>query len=194
MDENNTKPDQFATLTTDIIAAYVGHNNVQASDLPRLIADVFAALKAAADPKPTAAAPSRATPSEIRRSITHDVLISFEDGKPYKTLRRHLTLRGLTPEAYRQKWGLPVDYPMTSASYSKQRSELAQTLGLGQQRRRSLRTVQETADDASEPQEVGFEAASAPEIPVAPAPEAEASEEPPVRVARRAGRKATRSE
>ncbi|WP_197430720.1 MucR family transcriptional regulator, partial [Methylobacterium sp. CCH5-D2] len=62
---------------------------------------------------------------------------SFEDGKPYKTLRRHLTLRGLTPEAYREKWGLPRDYPMTSASYSEQRSELARALGLGQQRRRA---------------------------------------------------------
>ncbi|RVU14078.1 MucR family transcriptional regulator [Methylobacterium oryzihabitans] len=184
MDENSTKPDQFATLTTDIIAAYVGHNNVQASDLPRLIADVFAALKAAADPKPAVAAPARATPSEIRRSITHDVLISFEDGKPYKTLRRHLTLRGLTPEAYRQKWGLPVDYPMTSASYSKQRSELAQTLGLGQQRRRSLRTVTEAADEASGSDGAGFEAE------VGAAPEAEASEAPAARPPRRGGRKA----
>ncbi|MEH3147544.1 MAG: MucR family transcriptional regulator [Methylobacterium frigidaeris] len=154
MDENSTSPDQFATLTADIISAYVSHNSVQAAELPKLIADVFAALKAATGPKPAAAAavPARATPSEIRRSITHDVLISFEDGKPYKTLRRHLTLRGLTPEAYRQKWGLPVDYPMTSASYSKQRSELAQTLGLGQQRRRSLRPADEPVVAAPEPE------------------------------------------
>jgi predicted transcriptional regulator len=81
------------------------------------------------EPKPTA--------SEIRKSITPDHLISFEDGKRYKTLRRHLTLRGLTPEQYRTKHGLPADYPMTSATYSAQRSELARALGLGQQRRKT---------------------------------------------------------
>lgn len=70
--------------------------------------------------------------------------ISFEDGRLYKTLRRHLRLRGLSPEAYREKWGLPFDYPMTSASYSAHRSELARTLGLGQQRRKSSSAV---ADD-----------------------------------------------
>ncbi|MFX7156016.1 MucR family transcriptional regulator, partial [Acinetobacter baumannii] len=72
----------------------------------------------------------------IRRSITADALVSFEDGKPYRTLRRHLTTRGLTPEAYRAKWGLPSDYPLVAASYSQQRSTLAQSLGLGRMRRR----------------------------------------------------------
>lgn len=83
------------------------------------------------------AGPPKATPQEIRRSISNEYLISFEDGKQYKTLRRHLTLRGLSPEQYRTKWGLPPDYPMTSAAYSEQRSELARALGLGQQRRKS---------------------------------------------------------
>ncbi|GJD47708.1 hypothetical protein OPKNFCMD_0418 [Methylobacterium crusticola] len=141
MDDSSKHPDRIVTLTADIISAYVSSNHIQSAELPKLIADVFNALremaisggKPAADP-----APPKATPAEIRRSVTHDFLISFEDGKSYKTLRRHLTLRGLTPEAYRQKWGLPHDYPMTSASYSEQRSELARALGLGQQRRRSL--------------------------------------------------------
>ena len=81
------------------------------------------------------------TPAQIKKSISHDALISFEDGKPYKTLRRHLTLRGFTPEAYRAKWGLPPDYPMTAQGYSAQRSELARSLSLGQLRRRPPETV-----------------------------------------------------
>ena len=83
----------------------------------------------------------KATPAQIKKSITPDHLISFEDGKPYKTLRRHLTLRGLSPEAYRAKHGLPADYPMTSATYSAQRSELARSLGLGQQRNGASKAV-----------------------------------------------------
>ena len=70
-------------------------------------------------------------PAQIRRSIPHEALVSFEDGKPYKTPRRHLTLRGLTPEAYRAKWGLPADDPMTAQVYSEQRSALARSFGLG---------------------------------------------------------------
>ena len=83
--------------------------------------------------------------------FTHDYIVSFEDGKPYKTLRRHLTLRGLSPEAYREKWGLPRDYPMTAASYSAQRSELARALGLGQQRRKSRGAAAAPAPDEPAP-------------------------------------------
>ncbi|WP_197430543.1 MucR family transcriptional regulator, partial [Methylobacterium sp. CCH5-D2] len=85
---------------------------------------------------------------------------SFEDGKPYKTLRRHLTLRGLTPEAYREKWGLPRDYPMTAPSYSAQRSELARALGLGQQRRKSrgvVAAVEAEPEPALPPEELAAE-------------------------------------
>jgi len=87
---------------------------------------------AAAPPKDSVEKP---TAAQIKKSITPDGLVSFEDGKSYKTLRRHLTIRGLTPEAYRAKYGLPVDYPMTAPSYSAQRSALAKSLGLGQFRR-----------------------------------------------------------
>ncbi|MGX7704042.1 MucR family transcriptional regulator [Methylobacterium sp. Gmos1] len=172
MDETSNTHDQIVTLTADIISAYVSSNHLQSAELPKLISDVYGALNEMA--RGTKALPEpvhpKATPAEIRRSITHDYLTSFEDGKSYKTLRRHLTLRGLTPEAYRQKWGLPHDYPMTSASYSEQRSELARSLGLGQQRRRPARS--EEGDDAVEAVEPSAPEASAPE------PAAEAAEAP----------------
>ena len=140
-------------MMADIVSAYVSNNNVSVADLPQLIASTHAALaELAAGPAGTGdGGPDKATPAQIKKSITPDLLVSFEDGKPYKTLRRHLTLRGLTPEAYRAKWGLPGDYPMTSANYSAHRSQLARDLGLGQQRRKSYAkaaTVAETVTDA----------------------------------------------
>ena len=128
----------YVELSADIVAAYVSNNSVPASELGKLIVGVHAAViglatggSAAAEKEQSA----KTTPAEIRKSITQDALISFEDGKPYKTLRRHLTIRGMTPEAYRAKHGLPADYPMTSAAYSAQRSNLAKALGLGQARK-----------------------------------------------------------
>ena len=139
MDElEQALPDNSIDLTADFVSAFVSNNNVPVSELPALIASVHAALtglgnEAAAE----AAGPEKPTPAQIRKSITPDALISFEDGKSYKTLKRHLTLRGLTPEGYRAKYGLPADYPMTTANYSAQRSALAHALGLGQQRRKT---------------------------------------------------------
>lgn len=88
----------------------------------------------------------KATSQEFRRSVTPDHLVAFEDGKRYKTLRRHLATRGLTPQTYREKWGLPADYPTVAPGYAKQRSELARALGLGQQHRQELAKV--SAQDA----------------------------------------------
>ena len=123
-------------LTSDIISAYVANNNVPASELPGLIAQVHSALTGLGSTgKAEEPAVAKPTPAQIKKSITHDALISFEDGKPYKTLRRHLTVRGLTAEEYREKHGLPRDYPMVAPSYSEQRSSLAKSLGLGQNRR-----------------------------------------------------------
>ena len=103
------------------------------SELARVIASVHAALFDLANPAPAKpAGPEKPTPAEIKRSITPDALISFVDGKRYKTLKRHLTKNGLTMEGYRSLYGLPPDYPSTCASYSAQRSELARSLGLGQ--------------------------------------------------------------
>lgn len=128
------KPD-FVTLTGDVVSAYVSNNSIPTADLAGLIEAVYQALQQLkTSPGATEDKTEKATPAQIRKSITPDALISFEDGKPYKTLRRHLTIRGLTPEMYRAKHGLPVDYPMTSATYSAQRSALAQSLGLGRHR------------------------------------------------------------
>lgn len=131
------QPADYVDLTADIVSAYVSNNSIPRSELADLLASVYAAvskLAAKDSAAPSKEGAEKPTAAQIRKSITPDALISFEDGKPYKTLRRHLTIRGLSPEAYRAKHGLPVDYPMTSASYSAQRSELARTLGLGQQR------------------------------------------------------------
>ncbi len=138
-EEAEATPNNYIELAAEIVSAYVSNNSVQGSELPALIASVHAALNGVTSYSNEAAraGPEKATPAQIRKSITPDYLISFEDGKRYKTLRRHLTLRGLTAEAYRSKWGLPVDYPMTSASYSAQRSRLAHELGLGQRRRKA---------------------------------------------------------
>ena len=138
-------------LAVDIVAAYVSNNSVPPSDLPGLIGGVHTAITGLSTAARTANTPvEKISPGQIRKSVTHDHIVSFEDGRPYKTLRRHLTLRGLSPEAYREKWGLPRDYPMTAASYSAQRSELARALGLGQQRRKD-RAVASPEPDAPAP-------------------------------------------
>ena len=138
-------------LTTGIVSAYVSNNHVQGSELATLIAATHAALSGIGQGSTTpASVADKPTPAQIRKSITADTLISFEDGKPYKTLRRHLTIRGLTPEAYREKWGLPRDYPMVTASYSDQRSKLAIALGLGQQRKKAAPKAAEPAATISD--------------------------------------------
>lgn len=141
----------FIELTTGIVSAYVSNNHVQGSELASLIAATHAALTGIGHGS-TAAAPAveRLTPGQIRKSITPDALISFEDGKPYKTMRRHLTIRGLTPEAYREKWGLPHDYPMTAQSYSDRRSKMALALGLGNQRKKAMPKAAEPAEAVSD--------------------------------------------
>ncbi|GJD46279.1 hypothetical protein AFCDBAGC_4159 [Methylobacterium cerastii] len=140
MSEPDVDRARFITLAADIVSAYVSNNHVQSVELPKLLSDVHEAIVGVSGANGPVAevGPPKATAPEIRRSVTPDYLISFEDGKQYKTLRRHLTLRGLSPEQYRAKWGLAPDYPMTSQSYSEQRSELARALGLGQQRRKNV--------------------------------------------------------
>ena len=126
----------YTTLSADIVSAYVTKNSVRPSDLPDLIASVHSALQSLSAPRQ--AAPEKLEPPvSIKKSITPDYLISLEDGKGYKSLKRHLTGRGLTPEQYREKWGLPRDYPMVAPNYAKRRSELAKTMGLGQKRNAS---------------------------------------------------------
>ncbi|MDP4006604.1 MucR family transcriptional regulator [Methylobacterium sp. NEAU K] len=145
------KGTNYTELAADLVSAYVSNNPVPVSELPALIASTHAALarlsQGSATPVPTV---GKLAPSQIRKSITYDALISFEDGKPYKTLKRHLTGLGLTPEAYREKWGLPRDYPMVAASYSEQRSALAKSFGLGNQRRKAAPKGAAVAEIVSE--------------------------------------------
>ncbi len=121
------------TLTAEIVAAYAAGNKVKADELPALIQSVHGALagagKVAVEPET-----AKATASQIKKSLTADALISFVDGKPYKSLKRHLSTQGMTPDDYRSRYGLPRDYPMVAPSYSAQRSELAKKLGLGNKR------------------------------------------------------------
>lgn len=133
--------------TSEIITAYVANNVVQPSALPDLIVSVHAALKSVSSPPP--AEPEKPTPPiPIRKTVTPSHIISLEDGKPYKTLKRHLSGQGLTPEQYREKWGLPRDYPMVAANYASQRSELAKNSGLGQRRTERAALSKAAAPDA----------------------------------------------
>ncbi len=120
-------------LAAQIVAAYVTRNDVPPSQLPALLGVVHGALHGLG--RPAVEKPRRATEAQIRASIRPDSLISFEDGKPYKALRRHLTLRGLTPEAYRSKWGLPVDYPLVCPTYSAERSRISRAISGGRRNR-----------------------------------------------------------
>lgn len=119
-------------LSADIVSAYVANNNVTPSDLPALIANVYAALtKLGEQPEAPSAAPLVPSVS-IRKSVTPDAIICLEDGKSFKSLKRHLSSKyGLTPEQYRAKWGLPTDYPMVAPAYAEARSALAKSMGLG---------------------------------------------------------------
>jgi predicted transcriptional regulator len=127
-----TQSTTLTELTAEILASYVTRNPVRPSELPDVIRGVHQALARADQPdQPATPATTKASPAQIRKSITPERLISFEDGRGYMVLRRHLTTRGLSPESYRQKWGLPADYPMTAPNYSQSRSELAKSRGLG---------------------------------------------------------------
>ena len=127
----------YIELAADIVSAYVSNNSVPSGELPSLINEVHAALLRVAGGavEAPAEAPKPAIP--VKRSITPDYIICLEDGKRFKSLKRHLrTQYDMTPEQYREKWGLPADYPMVAPNYARARSELAKEMGLGQQRRR----------------------------------------------------------
>ena len=122
-------------LASEIVAAYVSNNAVRTADLPDLIASVHAAITGLRSGTHTAApsetSSERPSAGQIRKSIQPDGLVSFIDGKTYKTLKRHLTGHGLDPRNYRERYGLPADYPMVAANYAAQRSALAKAIGLG---------------------------------------------------------------
>ena len=122
--------EDMALLTAQVAAAFVGHNTVAISDLPRVITDIHGALMGLGGPA-TPAAPVYEPAVPPSRSIKPDHLISLIDGRPYKMLRRHLAHHGLTPEQYIERYGLKKDYPMTAPNYSARRRDLAKEHGLG---------------------------------------------------------------
>jgi predicted transcriptional regulator len=129
--------DDYVELAAEVVSAYVSNNSVGVADLPALIKEVHAALKrVASGAKEEVAAPQ--TPAvPVRKSVTPDYIICLEDGKKFKSLKRHLRTRyNMTPQEYREKWGLAADYPMVAPNYASARSELAKKMGLGQQRRK----------------------------------------------------------
>jgi predicted transcriptional regulator len=142
MSESTTSPN-YIELSAEIVSAYVSKNSVPAADLPSLLNSIYAALtKTVQGPKEEPKAELVPAVS-VRKSITPDVIICLEDGKAFKSLKRHLrTTYDLTPEQYRAKWNLPADYPMVAPNHAKARSELAKTMGLGQQRRRKVAPVE----------------------------------------------------
>lgn len=124
-------------LTAEIIAAYVAGNKLTPSEVESLIGAVSATLNRLCEPQAAPeAAPEKASPAAIRRSIRPEALVSFIDGRPYKMLKRHLSTHGLTPQQYRERFGLPADYPLTAPAYSERRSEVAKAAGLGTKTRR----------------------------------------------------------
>ncbi|SDR63291.1 transcriptional regulator, MucR family [Rhizobiales bacterium GAS113] len=131
---------QFIELATDIVSAYVSNNSVASGELPTLIKDVFGALSRVSTGEPATPAEAAKPAVPVKKSITPDYIICLEDGKQFKSLKRHLrTQYGLSPEQYREKWNLPSDYPMVAPNYAAARSKLAKQMGLGQQRKKSRR-------------------------------------------------------
>ncbi len=131
-----TKPGEILSLTTSIVAAHVSNHSVPVADLPQLIRDVYQTLStvdSAAERE--AERPTPAVP--VKKSVTPDHIVCLEDGKKLKMLKRHLkTAYNMTPEEYRERWGLAPDYPMVAPNYAKQRSKLAKQIGLGTRARR----------------------------------------------------------
>ncbi|TXI10220.1 MAG: transcriptional regulator [Rhizobium sp.] len=115
-----------------IVSAYVSHNTIPVASLPRLIKDIHEALRSL-DGSAVAIPRSNLVPAvDLRKSVTNDYIVCLEDGKRFKTLKRHLRVHyGMTPEEYRQKWGLAPNYPMVAQNYANRRSELAKISGLG---------------------------------------------------------------
>ena len=124
---------ELIEMTADIVSAYVGANSVAAGDLPSLIQSVHATLAGISGGAPAAEAAPKEPAVPLKRSITPDYLICLEDGRKFKSLKRHLrTKYNMSPEDYRAKWSLPKDYPMVAPNYAKARSDLAKQMGLGQ--------------------------------------------------------------
>jgi predicted transcriptional regulator len=136
----NEKSSNYIELTADIVSAYVSNNSVPASDISALISQVHSALLRVSNGQGEVVSETLKPAVAVKKSITPEYLICLEDGKKFKSLKRHLrTQYNMTPEHYREKWGLAPDYPMVAPNYAEARSQLAKQMGLGQQRRRRSR-------------------------------------------------------
>ena len=134
---DTTANGNFIALTAEIVSAYVSNNTVPATDIPALINQVHAALTRVNAGGPETSGEALKPAVSVKKSITPEYIVCLEDGKKFKSLKRHLrTQYNMTPEQYREKWNLPADYPMVAPNYAAARSELAKQMGLGQQRRR----------------------------------------------------------
>jgi predicted transcriptional regulator len=134
---NDTVGKSFIDLTATIVSAYVGNNPTPAAELPALIGQIHAALVRVSNGRPDIVVEPAKPAVSVKKSMTAEYLVCLEDGKRFKSLKRHLrTQYSMTPEQYREKWGLPSDYPMVAPNYAVARSQLAKKMGLGQQRRR----------------------------------------------------------
>jgi predicted transcriptional regulator len=139
MAASNSESTDYVALAAEVVSAFVGNNSVPVAELPGLISSVHSALVKIADGASTAAAPEPEvlTPAvSIRKSMSPDHLICLDDGRRFKSLKRHLATLGMTPNQYRAKWNLPADYPMVAPNYAAARSALAKNMGLGQKRRK----------------------------------------------------------
>ena len=134
----NSDETSFIQLTANIVSAYVSNNSVSSGEIPTLIGQVYSALLRVSNGGQVATPAEPPKPAvPVKRSITAEHIVCLEDGKKFKSLKRHLrTQYDMTPDQYRAKWGLPPDYPMVAPNYAAARSQLAKQMGLGQQRRR----------------------------------------------------------
>jgi predicted transcriptional regulator len=157
MTTSDPEPSKSIELAAEIVAAFVANNSLPISELPALIHSVHAALTGVASGSANAAPPvEKKEPAvSIRKSITPDYLVCLDDGKKFKSLRRHLATLGLTPDEYRAKWGLAADYPMVAPNYAAQRSELAKRSGLGQLRKSAAAPAKKAAAAAAAPRKRG---------------------------------------
>ena len=156
--ETSSKPapaSNYIEVVADLVSAYVSNNSMRASDLPDFIASIHASIQQlAAGQVETPPAPPPVPAVPIKKSLTQDHIICLEDGKKFRSLKRHLgTVYNMTPDEYRTKWGLPKDYPMVAPGYSEIRSKLAKDIGLGQQRSESAEAPSTApAPTAAEPE------------------------------------------
>jgi predicted transcriptional regulator len=135
--ESQSRPSSYLIeMVSDIVSAYVAHNPVPVADLPKLIEKVHATLSEIDANGGSEDKPELKPAVSVRKSVTDDHIVCLEDGKKFKSLKRHLRTRyDMSPDEYREKWNLPADYPMVAPNYAKQRSDLARKMGLGQSKK-----------------------------------------------------------